>query len=125
MIRFQSDHNLASLDPQVLIRQVLIRAGQNPAGLARSEISGARPRRPSRKGKNRPSGGRKLACESRFVAPSESAFTRLEKPFKSSIYSISYPERLCARRIASFMAQLTWISAPRAPLIRDTREGLT
>jgi hypothetical protein len=97
MIRFQSDHNLAGLDL----------AGLDPAGLAHSEISGAGPRRRIAQGrKTAASGGPKSARESRFIAPSESAFMRLEKPLKIPIYSISYPERLCARRIASFMAQL-------------------
>jgi hypothetical protein len=63
--------------------------------------------------------------ESRFFTAFESAFRRLEKPLKNPIYSISYPQILCARRMASFMAQLKSIGALQALLIRDIREGLT
>jgi hypothetical protein len=101
MIRFQSDHNLTRLDLAGLDP-----AGPNPGGLARYEISGARPRRRIAQGENHSFRRPESARESRFIALSESAFTRLEKPLKIPIYSISYPERLCARRIASFMAQL-------------------
>ncbi len=52
-------------------------------------------------------GWRKPVRESRFFTALESAFTRLEKPLKNPIYSISYPRILCARRMASFMAQLS------------------
>lgn len=70
-------------------------------------------------------GWRKPVRESRFFTAFESALTRLEKLVKNPIYSISYVERLCARRMASFMAQLSQSLRFPAPLIRDTREGLT
>jgi hypothetical protein len=60
MIRFQSDHNLAGLDPAGLDP-----AGLNPAGLVAPEISGARPRRGTAQGKKpqlrRPEIGARIA----------------------------------------------------------------
>jgi hypothetical protein len=59
------------------------------------------------KGTNEPS-------ESRFCDTPESAFRRLEKPLKNPIYSTACRERLCARRIAPFMAQMN----ESAPILR-------
>jgi hypothetical protein len=38
---------------------------------------------------------------------------------------MTYQYRLCARRMASFMAEIDLISACLAPLIRDILEGIT
>jgi hypothetical protein len=64
-------------------------------------------------------------AESRFFASPDSAVSRLEKQPKITTCSIAYRSRLCARRKASFMAEIAAISACIAPLIRDILEGLT
>jgi hypothetical protein len=78
-------------------------------------------RRPSKK---RFRGAESLA-ESRFFKRPESAFGHLEKRPKTTIYSTACGSRLCARRNASFMAQIDQSAPEIAPLIRDILEGLT
>jgi hypothetical protein len=65
------------------------------------------------------------ALESRFSEAIESAFADLEKALKTTIYSTACGERLCARRMASFMAQIDRSAPHFAQLIRDTLEGFT
>jgi hypothetical protein len=65
------------------------------------------------------------ALSSRFCEAAESASGRLEKPSKNPIYSTGCRERLCARRNAPFMAEISDSAPDFAPLIRDILEGLT
>src|SRR5207248_11055824 len=61
--------------------------------------------------RNRPFGDAESPPESRFSEPAESAFGGLERRAKRPIYSITCGPRLCARRNASFVAQIAGFSA--------------
>jgi hypothetical protein len=70
-------------------------------------------------------GGLETGLESGFSKRSESAFRRLERGPKNTIYSTTCGYRLCARRNASFMAQIDQSAPHFAQLIRDILEGFT